>query len=307
MRRTRVATGIARATMVLSVSLFATGLGVAQPVSVTMGLDVRAVTGTFGSQQTSTLVYVPASLRVDVGRVESSLAFPYLNIHDGTVAVSQAGFVPMRGSLTGAPGAGVPMGAGHGGGMMGAGTSAGSPPGSSPSPGALPQAWLTNGSGLGDLVGSVGYRVVENTLSGVGVVVGTRIKLPTASSVRGLGTGKADVGAFMAFRKRFSDGWLHAEVGYLRVGDPAGVELRDAAFWSLGGGRRLSPRTSLIVSGAGNTAILPEFGAPLEIGAGLGVLAGEQLTLAVVPSIGLTKASPRVALTFGISRRVFDR
>jgi hypothetical protein len=51
------------------------------------------------------------------GRLELSALFPYLAIDDWTVALSQGGFVPMRGSLTDAPAAGLTM-SGHGGGLM---------------------------------------------------------------------------------------------------------------------------------------------------------------------------------------------
>lgn len=271
---------------------------VAQPLTVTAGVNVRALSGAFGSGQTTTVIYVPTSVRVDVGRVEASVALPFVSITDGTVALSQGGFVPMQGSLTGAPGVGMSMTRGAG--MMSGGTAA---PGSSRLGSSLP----AHQSGMGDLVGAVGYRVVDSVLSGVQVVVGTRVKLPTASRMSGLGTGKVDVGALAAVRRRFARGWTYVEGGYLFVGEPPGVDLRNAVLWSVGGGRRLSGRTSLLASASGNTAILREFGAPLEVGVGLGVRAGDRLALTILPTVGLTEASPRVALTVGVSRRLFER
>jgi hypothetical protein len=63
-----------------------------------------------GSEQTTTVIYVPASLRIDVGRLETSCFFPYVSIMDGTVALSQGVFVRNRGSLPAAPAVGMPMG-----------------------------------------------------------------------------------------------------------------------------------------------------------------------------------------------------
>lgn len=292
-------------------ALLASAEAWAQPVAVTAGVSVRALSGTFGSEQTTTVVYIPASLRIDAGRLETSFFFPYLNIMDGTVALSQGGFVPMQGSLTAAPGAGMPMGA-PGSGMMGGGMMGGRAgrPAAGPAPDSttgLPASFLTNQSGLGDIVGTVACRVVDSAPTRVQVVVGTRIKIPTASATRGLGTGRADLGALAGIRKQFDQGWLYAEGGYLKVGRPAGVDLRNAAFWSIGAGRRLSGRTSLLASAAGNTAILREFGAPVEVGAGVGIRAGERLIFTILPSVGLTDASPRIALTFGLSQRVLER
>lgn len=305
--RARTGPGVAAT---VAIVLVAGADALAQPVAVTAGITIRALSGTFGSEQTTTVFYVPASLRIDVGRLETSFFFPYVNIMDGTVALSQGGFVPMQGSLSAAPAAGMPMGT-PGRGMMGGGMSGSGPaPGTGPltdSTGGVPSSLLTNQSGLGDVVGTVGYRVVDSALSGVQVVVGTRVKIPTASAVRGLGTGRVDLGALAGIRKQFDEGWVYAEGGYLKVGRPGGVDLRDAAFWSIGAGRRLSGRASLLASAAGNTAILREFGAPAEVGAGLGLRAGDRLFLTILPSVGLTEASPRIALTFGLSQRVLGR
>jgi hypothetical protein len=233
---------------------------------------------------------------VDSGRFELAAYFPYLSIHDGTIAPSQGGFVPMRGTLTNAPNSGMSMGA-RGGGMMG-----GQPGDPLVDPGA---ALVTNRSGLGDVVASVGYRVVDDSASGLQLVVGGRLKIPTASSST-LGTGRADAGVTATVRKRFSEGWMYAEAGYLYLGDPEDVNLRNAALWSVGAGRRLSKRISLLAMAAGNTAILAEFGAPIEIGAGVGIRAGSA-TISLIPTVGLSDASPRYALNVGLSAEVFRR
>lgn len=271
--------------------------GGVKETTVTAGVNLRFVSGSFGSDTTTNLVYAPAVLRVESGRFELAGYFPYLTIHDGTIAPSQGGFVPMRGTLTSAPNAGMSMGANAHGGMMG---------GQAADPlidsGA---ALVTNRSGLGDILASVGYRVVDNAVNGLEVVVGGRVKVPTASS-SGLGTGRTDAGVTATVRKRFSDAWVYAEAGYLYLGDPEDVNLRNAALWSVGVGRRLTKRASLLATAAGNTAILAEFGAPIEIGAGIGIRAG-RATVSVIPTVGLSDASPRYAVNVGLSAEVFRR
>ena len=271
----------------------------AQDGTVSAGVMVRAVSGTFGSDSRSRVVYAPAILRVDAGRLELSGYFPYLTIDDGTVALSQGGFVPMQGSLTGSPNAGMSM-SGHSGGVMG---------GTSPVPGAPnpPNLAAVSQSGLGDIVGSIGYRIVDRPASGLQIAVTGRFKLPTASASRGLGTGRTDAGVSAAVRRQLDAGWIYAETGYVRIGDPTGADLRNIVLWSVGGGRRLTQRVFLLGSAFGNTAILPEFGAPAEVGAGFGFRVAEHLNLTVLPSAGLSRASPSYAIAVGLSTRVWRR
>ncbi len=81
----------------------------AQDTVVSAGLTVRVISGSFGSDQTTRLVYAPAVLRVDAGRFEVAGYFPYLTIDNGTVALSQGGFVPMRGTVMSVPTVGMSM------------------------------------------------------------------------------------------------------------------------------------------------------------------------------------------------------
>ena len=208
----------------------------AQQTIVTAGVNIRFLSGSFGSDQTTTMWFAPAVLRVENDRVEAAAYFPYLVIDNGTVAPSQGGFLPMRGTVVNAPNVGMPMGsvAGSAGrGMMG---------------GQSTTALVTSQSGLGDLVASLGYRVIHDTAAGVQLVLSGRIKVPTASAMQGLGTGKADTGATATLRKQIGAGWFFAEGGYLFIGEPDDVELRNAALWGLGGGRRLTERVSLLFS-----------------------------------------------------------
>jgi len=263
---------------------------------VSAGVNLRLLSGTFGGTQTTHVVYAPAVLRVDVNRIELSASFPLLVIDAGSVAMSQAGFVPMQGSLSGAPAAGMSM---HGG-MMGQSTT-------SPSTPAFATATTLRQSGFGDVVTSAGYRVVDSVWSNLQVVVGARLKLPTANADVGLGTGKTDVAGVVTVRKRYDTGWVSAEAGYLVIGKPTGADLSNVALWSAGGGRRLSDRWYLLGSANGSSAVVQAFGSPAEIGAGIGVRLGERMALTVLPSVGLSHASPKYALTVGVSSDLLRR
>lgn len=306
---------LAAIVLTATASLASAGSAEAQDsVTVAAGLSARFVTGDFGSSETTRMVYVPATLRVDWNRFETSVAFPWVSLDSATVAWSQGGFVPMQGSLTGSPGVGMSMSGGLAGaagqsgmgGMMGSGAIAGQ--GTSAGSNLLtPSGALMHQTGVGDIVASVGYRLVDNSLTGWQATIGTRIKVPTAGARNGIGTGKVDVGGFGGIRRQLAHGWLAGELGYLRVGDPAGLDLRNAVFWSAAAGRSLSPRLSLLASAIGNTALLAEFDAPVEVGIGVSVRVGDRLLVSVLPSTGLTDASPRFGLTIGLSRLLLER
>lgn len=286
------------------------GPAAAQDASVSAGVSARFVSGTFGSAQTTNIVYAPASIRVDVGRFEFGGYFPFVSVHDGTVLLSQGGFVPMQGSMSGAPAAGMPMrgsgfggmGSGMGGGMMGAGYS---PSSNAPfSPSSAPA--LMSQSGPGDVVATAAYRLVDSS-NGVQVVLGARLKAPTASAEDGLGTGKADVAGTVTVRKRLARGWIYGDAGFVKIGTPDGADLDNAFLWGVGGGRQLSPRVFVLGAAYGNTAVVSAFGAPAEISAGLGFKIGERVNLTVMPLVGLNDASPRYGVTVGISSDMIRR
>jgi hypothetical protein len=279
----------------------------AQDARVSGAVNVRIVSGTFGGDQTTTIVYAPAVVRLDAGRFELAGFIPYLSIRDGAGALSDGGWIPMQGAVSGAPAVGLPMGGMTGGGMMGRTTSsgAGQSPGTSTPPAV--RAALSSPSGLGDIVGSAGYRVVDSLLTGTQVVVSARVKFPTASAAQGLGTGRTDVGAAAAVRKRFESGWLYGEVGYLILGQPAGTDLRNAVTWSLGGGTRVASRLFLLASAFGNTAVLAGYDSPMEIGAGIGLRLADHVNLTAIPSVGLSHASPKYGVMVGLSTDLWRR
>lgn len=58
---------------------------------------------------------------------------------------------------------------------------------------------------------------------------------------------------------------------------------------------------------SGNGAIFRELGRPLEAGVGLGLRLGERAALSVIPTVGLTEASPNFAVTINLSRDLSQR
>jgi hypothetical protein len=100
-------------------------------------------------------------------------------------------------------------------------------------------------TGLGDLVGSAFYNVLDERTSEFGLDIGAKVKLGTADEDKGLGTGENDhavqadvfkpIGAITAF----------GSLGYRFYGDPPGIDLRSVFYGSFGGTYRLSTETSV--------------------------------------------------------------
>lgn len=97
-------------------------------------------------------------------------------------------------------------------------------------------------SGLGDVTTSAGYTVFETDELMVDLVGG--IKFGTADASKNLGTGENDYSSqldgFYTIRKTT----LFATAGYRVIGVPAGLNLRNVAYGTLGFSQKTSDKTS---------------------------------------------------------------
>ncbi len=103
-------------------------------------------------------------------------------------------------------------------------------------------------SGLGDIVGSAGYNLLDGTQGGGLLldVVG-KVKFPTADDPC-LGTGKTDYSIQFDAAKSFGGVTGFGTLGWKKFGDPSGTNFRDPVFVTVGAAYRLAPATSLGVS-----------------------------------------------------------
>ena len=75
--------------------------------------------------------------------------------------------------------------------------------------------------------------------------MGGKVKLATADSARGLGTGKSDQSLQLDGYQILGQNTLMGTVGYKWMGKPDGSQFRDAPFASLGLSRQLSDTVSV--------------------------------------------------------------
>lgn len=100
-------------------------------------------------------------------------------------------------------------------------------------------------SGLGDVVASAGYALLDGSQGGVLLEATGKVKFPTADEDRCLGTGERDYSLQFDAAKTFGDVTGFGTLGWKKYGDPSGVNYRDPIYASLGAAYKLAPATSL--------------------------------------------------------------
>jgi hypothetical protein len=100
-------------------------------------------------------------------------------------------------------------------------------------------------SGLGDIVLSGFYNILDERKGGLGLDLGAKLKLPTADENKGLGTGELDYAVQLDFFRPFDATTLFGSIGYRVYGDPPGVTLRDVPYASIGASYRMSSQQAV--------------------------------------------------------------
>lgn len=100
-------------------------------------------------------------------------------------------------------------------------------------------------SGQGDLVTAATYSAVMLNEQKFYLDLTAKIKLPTASESRGLGTGKSDYTIAADAYKTLGSFTALATLGYRWLGDPSGVDLHNVWFGTLGGVYKINPKNNI--------------------------------------------------------------
>ena len=193
-------------------SLFAVAAHAQAPEPAADGPSVSAMiggdysTGSYGAPEDTKIFLAPFSVRAKSGPFRASVTVPYLHI-DGPANV---------------------VGSVNGGAVV-----------IDPN---RPTTRETR-SGLGDLSLTGTYTLPDAATGGLDVDLTGRVKLPTASDSKGLGTGKTDFGVSADISKTMGAWSPFVTVGYRWLGEPAGVDLKNTVSASVG--------TSVIVGGTG--------------------------------------------------------
>ncbi|HEY0665754.1 MAG TPA: hypothetical protein VGD24_06795 [Gallionella sp.] len=154
-------------------------------------------TGKYGGARSTEMVYVPFTARYQVDAWSLKLTVPYLRITGPASAINLLNGV----SLTGTAADAAPV----------------------------------TRSGLGDVQLSATRNAYNGGESGLVLNVTGKVKLGTASSSEGLGTGKNDYAAQSELFRVQERATTFGTLGYRVHGSPAGYSLRNVFYGSLGG------------------------------------------------------------------------
>jgi hypothetical protein len=238
----------------IAVFLSAGASGACAQASV--GAGAEFTTGKYGGTESTQQLYLPFTGKLQTGLWSFKLTVPYLVV-SGPANVIGGGEdrIPIGGSGSGSGGSGSGSGgsgsggSGSGGSGSGSGGS-GSGSGGSGSGGSFGSdaATTRTTSGLGDIVASASYSLLQESTSAVGLDLGARVKFGTADEAERLGTGENDFSVQADLYKPIGQATAFATLGYRRYGDPPGIELRDVPYLALGASYRLDGDTAVGVA-----------------------------------------------------------
>lgn len=101
-------------------------------------------------------------------------------------------------------------------------------------------------SGLGDIVLAASWTAIQGAQWLL--EFGGKVKLATADEKAGLGSGKNDYAVQTEIYRSLDRHTLFGTLGFKKMGDPEGTQLKDPFYASLGWSMRAGPRTSLGLS-----------------------------------------------------------
>lgn len=223
-------------------------------------------TGKYGSNESVDSLYIPLTLRRCYPGANLSVTVPYLR-QSSTGEVTRIDGQPARTARGDAGGTGTQ-------------------------------------AGLGDILLSGSYALREDGPGTFGLAVTGRLKLPTASRDKGLGTGAVDETGGLEFSKEVTPRWtLLADGYYTIVGDTGDEDFDNQIAVDLGVFRPLRDNVSLVVLYETRNAIISGGSDPRSVSGTLNYSSPSGVRFNGGLALGLSDGSPAIALSAGFSRK----
>jgi hypothetical protein len=264
--------------------------------SVSTGLQYSG--GNYYYNSYSKLFSFYAGIRYQSEYFSLNVTAPIIFSNNNTLSQSGGMMLPIGGNSSGSNSGGMAGNTGSAG-MMGSNGNHSNPYmfGSSSS--------MNSSIGLGDIFMTGNYQFYSDYENSFTSSVNYQIKFPTASGMTNIGTGKFDFGASVTLRKGFNSYLAIADMGYLNLGDPSGIKYNNPFTYGIGLGKYFNDgNSSLLLYYQGYTEIVSGYASPQQLSLGINHQLNSKLTLTLIGGVGLTKFSPGLLASTGITWRL---
>lgn len=233
--------------MVIAAASFAVCGSVCAADGFTFNVGADYTSGKYGGVDRTTVWSVPVSAKYTSGPIAFRLLVPWLSVSGtGVVVPGGLGGIGDDGGIS----------SGGGGGSVGAFGCAADNRGGARKPeddgpcatttAATTSATRKSESGFGDIVAAIVYTPINT--KGTIVDLTGKIKFPTANEKKALGSGKTDYALQAEIEQAIDKAFVNGGVGYKWLGDPAGVNLRNVVYGTVGGGYKPTRETTVGLS-----------------------------------------------------------
>ena len=188
----------------LAITLFFANASYAAENNLTFTTGVDYSSGKYGQSEKTKITYIPLTGKYETGQWTLKLTVPWLEI-DGPGGVSGDGIVVITDTTNNK---------------------------------------TTVESGLGDIVAGITYSAFQLDSQKIYIDIGAKVKIPTASKSKGLGTGETDYALLADVYKTFDQLTILGTIGYRVLGDPSGINLNNVWFATVGGAYKFDSRNS---------------------------------------------------------------
>ena len=247
-----------------------------------VGGSVTHSSGDYGTGSTTTITYIPISVRRLFDSGDISLVVPFISI-TGDCGVTLLSGNPNRTGGT------CPT------------TTTTTPSGRTVT---RTLQTRTTESGLGDILLRGRYYLLDGSTTVPTVAFIARVKFPTADSARGLGTGRFDETVGMELTQRLPSNFVaFADTGYTFIGHVQGAGLRNQWYYDVGVGYYFTKALLGSMYYEEWRAVVEGFQNPRDLLFALNWTATDALRFNTALQIGLSDGAPDYGITFGASIR----
>lgn len=154
--------------------------------------------------------------------------------------------------------------------------------------------------GIGDIITRAGFMFAKEKKAGISLYGGLSVKIPTADSDNGLGTGKADYGAVLSASRHLKKIKISAMGGYVIVGDSSVQDYNDIYLYGVGVSKVFG-RTGISTSFEGRRSLISGDNDPKDITLGIFHVINAKYSVRGGISYGLNNGGPDYGLNFALA------